>query len=48
VERVPRRQAGAIAGEKTARRFGWKIGDRIPIKDSPYGPYWEFNSGRHL
>ena len=25
---------GAIAGEKTAKRFGWKIGDRIPIKNS--------------
>lgn len=23
---------GAIVGESTARRFGWKIGDRIPLK----------------
>jgi putative ABC transport system permease protein len=36
-------KAGAIAGENTVKRFQWKIGDRIPIKDSPYGPYWEFN-----
>ncbi len=36
-------KAGAIAGEATAKRFHWKIGDRIPIKDSPYGPYYEFN-----
>ncbi|MFI5096026.1 MAG: ABC transporter permease, partial [Candidatus Acidiferrales bacterium] len=30
---------------KTAQRFGWKIGDRIPIMDSLYGPTktWEFN-----
>lgn len=36
---------GAIAGAKTAQRFGWKIGDRIPIIDSLYGPTktWEFN-----
>ena len=34
---------GAIAGEGIARRFGWKVGDRIPIKDSPYGSYFEFN-----
>lgn len=36
---------GAIVGVKTAERFGWKIGDRIPIKNSLYGPTktWEFN-----
>lgn len=36
---------GAIVGAKTAQRFGWKIGDRIPIIDSLYGPTktWEFN-----
>jgi putative ABC transport system permease protein len=36
---------GAIAGAKTAKRFGWKIGDRIPIKNVSYGATgtWEFN-----
>jgi putative ABC transport system permease protein len=36
---------GAVVGVKTAQRFGWKIGDRIPIKNSLYGPTktWEFN-----
>jgi putative ABC transport system permease protein len=34
---------GAVAGEGIARRFGWKLGDRIPLKDSPYGSYFEFN-----
>jgi putative ABC transport system permease protein len=36
---------GAIAGAKTAKRFGWKIGDRIPIKNISYGASgtWEFN-----
>ena len=35
---------GAIAGAKTAERFGWKIGDRIPIKTALYGGgSWEFN-----
>jgi putative ABC transport system permease protein len=35
---------GAIAGAKTAKRFGWKIGDRIPIKTTLYGSgsSWEF------
>ena len=36
---------GAIAGATLAKRFGWKIGDRIPIKNALYGPTktWEFN-----
>ena len=35
---------GAISGAKTAERFHWKIGDRIPIKTSLYGGgSWEFN-----
>jgi putative ABC transport system permease protein len=35
---------GAIAGARTAERFGWKIGDRIPIKTTLYGGgSWEFN-----
>jgi putative ABC transport system permease protein len=35
---------GAIAGAKTAERFRWKIGDRIPIKTTLYGGgAWEFN-----
>ena len=35
---------GAIVGASTAKRFGWKIGDRIPIKTTIYGGgAWEFN-----
>jgi putative ABC transport system permease protein len=36
---------GAIAGARTAARFGWKIGDRIPIRSTIYGSSntWEFN-----
>ena len=36
---------GAIAGAKTAARFGWKIGDKIPIKTTIFGGAntWEFN-----
>jgi len=35
---------GAVVGAKTAKRFGWKIGDRIPIKTTLYGGgAWEFN-----
>jgi putative ABC transport system permease protein len=35
---------GAVVGAKTAKRFGWKIGDRIPIKTTLYGGgSWEFN-----
>jgi putative ABC transport system permease protein len=35
---------GAIAGAKTVKRFGWKIGDRIPITTTIWGGgAWEFN-----
>jgi putative ABC transport system permease protein len=36
---------GAIVGARTAKRFGWKIGDRVPIKNSLFGGTntWEFN-----
>lgn len=35
---------GAIAGAKTAERFHWKVGDRIPITTTLYGGgSWEFN-----
>lgn len=35
---------GAVVGQRTADRFHWKIGDRIPIKTTLYGGgNWEFN-----
>jgi putative ABC transport system permease protein len=34
---------GCIAGAATAKRFGWKIGDRIPIKGTYLPGVWEFN-----
>jgi putative ABC transport system permease protein len=36
---------GAIVGAKTAARFGWKIGDHIPIKNALFGgaSTWDFN-----
>lgn len=37
---------GAIVGAATMKRFGWKIGDRVPIKTTLYGlagNAWEFN-----
>lgn len=36
---------GAIVGVSTAKRFGWKVGDRIPIKSTIFGGSgaWEFN-----
>lgn len=36
---------GAVAGANLAKRFGWKVGDRIPLKNALYGPTktWEFN-----
>jgi putative ABC transport system permease protein len=34
---------GAIVGAATAKRFGWKVGDRIPIKGTYLAGLWEFN-----
>lgn len=31
-------RTGAIAGRKLAERFGWKVGDRIPLKATFYRP----------
>ncbi len=36
-------KAGAIAGRVTAERFGWKVGDRVPIKGAIYPGDWHFN-----
>ncbi len=34
---------GAIAGAAIAKRFGWKVGDKIPIKGTFLGGIWDFN-----
>jgi putative ABC transport system permease protein len=34
---------GAIVGEKTAKKFGWKVGDRVPMKGTIYPGTWQFN-----
>src|SRR5690349_213197 len=34
---------GAVVGSKTAKKFGWKVGDRIPIKGTIFTGTWEFN-----
>ncbi len=39
---------GAIVGRRTAERYGWKVGDRIPVQGTIWrkrdgGSIWEFN-----
>src|SRR5262249_59482962 len=34
---------GAVVGQVTADRFGWKVGDRIPLKGGGFPGDWEFN-----
>lgn len=40
-------RAGAIVGVTTAKRFNWKVGDRVPLQATifrrPDGAAWEFN-----
>jgi putative ABC transport system permease protein len=39
-------RTGAMVGAETARRFGWKVGDRVPLRGTIYrrpdGRPWEF------
>ena len=41
-----RNRTGAIVGRATAARFGWNVGDRIPLQGTIWrtrsGPTWEF------
>ncbi|HWR15763.1 MAG TPA: FtsX-like permease family protein [Terriglobales bacterium] len=34
---------GAVVGKQLAERFGWKVGDRIPIKGTIFPGTWDFN-----
>jgi len=34
---------GAVVGKVTAERFGWKLGDRIPIEGTIWTGTWDFN-----
>ena len=44
MERFPQGPPGRLCGRAHGKRFGWKIGDRIPIKGSIFGSgTWEFN-----
>jgi putative ABC transport system permease protein len=36
-------QQGAVVGRVTADRFGWKVGDRIPLQGTYLSGTWEFN-----
>lgn len=47
MEAWKRTRIGAVVGRKTADRFGWKVGDRIPIQGTVWlpksgGTTWEF------
>ena len=34
---------GAVVGESLAQRFGWKLGDRVPLMGTIFPGTWEFN-----
>ena len=34
---------GCVVGEGLAKRFGWKVGDRIPLTGTIFTGTWEFN-----
>jgi putative ABC transport system permease protein len=38
-----RDRQGCLAGRALAQRFGWKVGDRIPLRGTIWPGTWEFN-----
>lgn len=42
-EAFVRDREGCVVGRSTVNKYGWKIGDRIPIKGTIYPGAWEFN-----
>ena len=38
-----RDRQGAIVGRKLANKFGWKVGDQIPLRGTIYPGTWTFN-----
>jgi putative ABC transport system permease protein len=36
-------RTGCVVGASLAERFGWKLGDRIPLKGTAFPGNWEFN-----
>jgi putative ABC transport system permease protein len=36
-------RVGAIAGRKLADKYGWKVGDQIPLRGTIYSGTWTFN-----
>src|SRR5690349_12317413 len=36
-------RVGAVAGRKLADKFGWKVGDQIPLRGTIYPGTWTFN-----
>jgi len=36
-------RVGAIAGRKLAEKYGWKVGDQIPLRGTIYPGTWTFN-----
>lgn len=36
-------RTGAVVGDVIAKRYGWKVGDRVPIQGAAYPGTWEFD-----
>ncbi len=36
-------KSGAVAGRKLAERYGWKVGDQIPLRGTIFPGTWTFN-----
>ena len=36
-------RGGAVVGKATAEKYGWQVGDRVPIRGTIFQGAWEFN-----
>ena len=39
---------GAIVGRKLAEKYGWKVGDQIPLRGTIYPGHLDVHAARHL
>jgi putative ABC transport system permease protein len=42
-QRFTQDRQGAIVGAATAKKYGWKVGDHVPLKGTIFAGTWDFN-----
>ncbi len=42
-QRFTQDRQGAVVGAATAKKYGWKVGDHVPLKGTIFAGTWDFN-----